>query len=102
MEEWHGRTRANHISRNHRRRHLYAYLDWYNQVRVHQSLESTSLERLERYFKISTTLDGRTTEVDNQYPNQDIYVKLVKNFIRILVVFLKNLPLTSTKGRGVC
>lgn len=51
MEEWHCRTRANHISRMHRRRHLYAYLDWYNQVRVHQSLESTPLQRLERYLK---------------------------------------------------
>lgn len=51
MEEWHCRTRSNHISRNHRRRHLYAYLDWYNQVRFHQSLESTPLQRLEQYLK---------------------------------------------------
>lgn len=51
MREWHGRTRSNHISRAHRRRHLYAYLDWYNQVRVHQSIEMTPLERLEAFAK---------------------------------------------------
>ena len=51
MKEWHGRTRSNHISRAHRRRHLYAYVDWYNQVRVHQSLGMTPVGRLERYLK---------------------------------------------------
>lgn len=51
MTEWHSRTRSNHISRSHRRRHLYAYVDWYNQSRVHQSLKSTPIERLENYVK---------------------------------------------------
>ncbi len=51
MEEWHSRTRANHISRDHRRRHLYAYVSFYNQARLHQSLNSTPLERLETYLK---------------------------------------------------
>lgn len=51
MREWHSRTRSNHISRAHRRRHLYAYVDWYNQVRVHQSLGCTPLERLEQYLQ---------------------------------------------------
>lgn len=51
MEEWHGRTRSNHISRDHRRRHLYAYVSFYNQSRVHQSLETTPLGKLERYLE---------------------------------------------------
>lgn len=51
MEEWHGRTRSNHISRDHRRRHLYAYVDWYNKVRVHQSIHCTPIQRLEQYIK---------------------------------------------------
>lgn len=51
MEEWHSRTRSNHISRNHRRRHLYAYIDWYNQVREHQSIQSTPTGRLERFLE---------------------------------------------------
>lgn len=51
MEEWHPRTRANHLSRDHRRRHLYAYIDWYNQSRIHQSLGSTPLERIETYIE---------------------------------------------------
>jgi len=51
MDEWHGRSRTNHLSRAHRRRHLYAYVDWYNQVRTHQSLNSTPLARLEAYVK---------------------------------------------------
>lgn len=51
MEEWHSKTRSNHISRDHRRRHLYAYVDWYNQNRFHLSLQSTPLERLEKYLK---------------------------------------------------
>lgn len=51
MKEWHGRTRSNHISRAHRRRHLYAYVDWYNQSRVHQSIQSTPLQRLETYLR---------------------------------------------------
>lgn len=59
MEEWHSRTRTNHISRGHRRRYLYAYVDWYNQVRDHQSLNGkTPLQRLEEFIKnVDTTLD---------------------------------------------
>ena len=51
MEEWHGKTRTNHVSRAHRRRYLYAYVDWYNQNRVHQSLGCTPFERLEAYLE---------------------------------------------------
>lgn len=51
MTEWHSRTRSNHISRGHRRRHLYAYVDWYNQSRPHQSIGMTPMERLELYLK---------------------------------------------------
>ena len=51
MTEWHGRTRSNHISRAHRRRHLYAYVDWYNQTRMHQSIGSTPLERVELFIQ---------------------------------------------------
>lgn len=50
MTEWHSRTRSNHISRAHRRRHLYAYVDWYNQVRIHQSINSTPYQRLEQFI----------------------------------------------------
>lgn len=53
MEEWHSRTRSNHISREHRRRHLYAYVDWYNNVRVHQSIGCSPVRRLEQYLKQS-------------------------------------------------
>ena len=51
MTEWHTRTRSNHISRAHRRRHLYAYIDWYNQVRPHQSIDGTPTERLASYLE---------------------------------------------------
>lgn len=51
MTEWHSRTRSNHLSRSHRRRHLYAFVDWYNQARIHQSLNTTPLERLVVYSK---------------------------------------------------
>lgn len=51
MEEWHGRTRSNHLSRAHRRRHLYAYVDWYNQSRHHQTIECTPIEKLESFLK---------------------------------------------------
>ncbi|MEA1877464.1 MAG: IS481 family transposase [Bacteroidota bacterium] len=49
MTEWHkGRYFS---SREQRRRQLYAYVNWYNQVRSHQSLNGYSpLERLEHYF----------------------------------------------------
>lgn len=50
MEEWHSRTRPNHNSRRDRRKYLYAYIDWYNQVRVHQSLGMTPLEKLELFL----------------------------------------------------
>lgn len=51
MTEWHSKTRTNHISRAHRRRYLYAYVDWYNQTRVHQSLGTTPFGRLEAYLE---------------------------------------------------
>jgi len=51
MTEWHSKSRSSHISRAHRRRYLYAYVDWYNQIRVHQSIESTPLERVELFIK---------------------------------------------------
>lgn len=51
MEEWHSYTRSNHLSRDHRRRHLYAYIDWYNQSRIHGTIESTPIERLEQFIK---------------------------------------------------
>ena len=51
MKEWHTRTRSNHLSRSHRRRHLYAYVDWYNQLRVHQSIGSSPLARIESFFQ---------------------------------------------------
>jgi len=38
-------------SRDQRRKFLYAYVNWYNQVRSHQSLDNNSpLERLEEYY----------------------------------------------------
>lgn len=51
MEEWHGKTRSNHITRDHRRRHLYAFVSWYNQIRMHGSIGSTPIERLEQFIK---------------------------------------------------
>lgn len=51
MEEWHGRTRSNHLSREHRRRHLYAYVRWYNQSRSHQTIQMTPVEKLELFLK---------------------------------------------------
>lgn len=48
MEEWHYKS-ANFNSREHRRRYLYAYVDWYNQVRTHSSIGSSPLERLESF-----------------------------------------------------
>lgn len=52
MTEWHSRTSPGFISRDHRRRYLYAYVDWYNQLRKHQSLEDrTPLEKLELFLK---------------------------------------------------
>lgn len=51
MTEWHHKTRSNHISRAHRRRYLYAYVDWYNQARSHQSLGTTPLGRVEAFIE---------------------------------------------------
>lgn len=51
MEEWHGRTRSNHASRDHHKRHLYAYVDWYNQSRFHQTIHCTPLQKLESFLK---------------------------------------------------
>lgn len=50
MTEWCTKS-SNFISRDHRRRYLYAYVDWYNQQRVHQTIKSTPLERLELFLK---------------------------------------------------
>lgn len=54
-----------HLSREERRRHLYAFVRWYNQVRPHQSLGNLSpMTFLERHLlratsalKVSPTLD---------------------------------------------
>ena len=51
MEEWHPRTRSNHNNRDQRRRYLYAYVNWYNQNRHHQTIKSTPLERLQKFLK---------------------------------------------------
>jgi transposase InsO family protein len=51
MEEWHPKSRNLHQSRMHRRRHLLAYVDWYNQARMHQSLGMTPLERVELFIE---------------------------------------------------
>ena len=51
MEEWHPRTRTNHNSREHRRRYLYAYVNWYNQNRFHQTINSTPLDTLNDFLK---------------------------------------------------
>ncbi len=48
MQEWH--KRRHFTSRDERRRFLYAYCSWYNQSRLHQSLNSTPLERLESFL----------------------------------------------------
>lgn len=54
MTEWH--KRRYFTSRDQRRKFLYAYVNWYNQVRPHQSLNNQSpLYRLEHYLaKLST------------------------------------------------
>lgn len=54
-----------HLSREERRRHLYAFVRWYNQVRPHQSLGNvapltfleTYLARAKTLLKVSPTLD---------------------------------------------
>lgn len=49
MTEWY--RRGYFDSREKRRRFLYSYVNWYNNVRPHQSLqEKTPLQRLEEYF----------------------------------------------------
>lgn len=50
MEEWHPRTRCNHNTRDQRRRYLYAYVNWYNQNRHHQTIDSTPLQRLQDFL----------------------------------------------------
>jgi transposase InsO family protein len=50
MEEWLPRSNT-YVTRDERRRHLYAYVDWYNQSRFHQSLNATPLERLETFLR---------------------------------------------------
>lgn len=49
MEEWHYKS-WNFETREKRRRYLYAYVDWYNQVRNHSSIDSSPLERLESFL----------------------------------------------------
>lgn len=51
MTEWSSKTSSNFISRDARRKYLYAYVSWYNQERFHQSIQSTPLERLERFIQ---------------------------------------------------
>jgi len=51
MEEWHCGTRTNHTSREHRRRYLYAYVNWYNQARHHSSIDSSPFERLRSFVE---------------------------------------------------
>lgn len=48
MQEWH--RRRHFTSRDERRRFLYAYCSWYNQSRIHQSLNCSPLERLESFL----------------------------------------------------
>jgi len=44
--------RHSHVSREERRRHLYAFVRWYNQVRKHQELGNISpIEYLENYLR---------------------------------------------------
>jgi transposase InsO family protein len=49
MEEWHRAHRF--ISREERRRLLYAYLEYFNHERVHGSIGSTPIERLDAYAR---------------------------------------------------
>lgn len=51
MKEWHSHTRCNHNNREQRRRYLYAFVNWYNQNRFHQSLNSTPLQRLQLFLQ---------------------------------------------------
>lgn len=49
MTEWH--RRGYFDTREKRRRFLYSYVNWYNNVRAHQSLNGkTPLQRLEEYY----------------------------------------------------
>lgn len=49
MTEWHYKS-WNFSSRDERRKYLYAYVDWYNQVRIHESLKTSPLQRLKDYL----------------------------------------------------
>lgn len=51
ITEWHSKSTSNFISRDHRRRYLYAFCDWYNQSRNHSSINSSPLQRLESYYE---------------------------------------------------
>lgn len=52
MTEWH--RRRHFASREERRHFLYAWVNWYNQVRPHQSLNNQSpLQRLEEFLKLA-------------------------------------------------
>lgn len=49
MEEWHAKS-WNFENRDKRRRYLFAYVDWYNQVRRHSAIDGSPLERLESFL----------------------------------------------------
>lgn len=57
MTEWH---RGRHFtSRDERRRFLYAYINWYNQSRQHQSLkDQTPLQRLEEFISQAKSVNN--------------------------------------------
>lgn len=57
MKEWH---RGRHFtSRDERRRFRYAYLNWYNQSRLHQSLkDQTPLQRLEEFISRAKSVNN--------------------------------------------
>jgi len=64
MSEWH--KYRHFISREQRRRFLYAYVNWYNQVRPHQSLNNQSpLQRLESYLARIKREQERLKSVNN-------------------------------------
>lgn len=65
MKEWHYKS-SNFNSRDERRKYLYAYVDWYNQVRIHQSLQQSPLDRLKNYLtRLETETAAETESVYN-------------------------------------
>jgi transposase InsO family protein len=50
MTEWHTKS-SGFVTREQRRKYLYAYTDWYNQSRIHGSIESIPLQRLEQFIR---------------------------------------------------